>query len=76
MVACMPLDNYFTFDFFLSFCLSIFGHWHSFTHNHPTKPLLPSQKPIKTGSIDSISGNIEINKIFQKLHVNYKLTTI
>ena len=55
------------------FSLSFFGHWHSFTHNRSTESLLPSQKPSKTGSVNSIFCNIE--KI-QKLHVNYKPTTI
>ena len=40
-----------------SFSLSFSGHWH-------TKSLLPSQKPSKTGSVNSIFGNIEIKKNF------------
>ena len=38
-----------------SFSLPFSGHWH-------TKSLLPSQKPSKTGSVNSIFGNIEIKK--------------
>ena len=60
-----------------SFSLSIFWHWHSFTHNRSTKPLLPSQKPSKTGSVNYIFGNIEIKKEFLKitckLQTNYYL---
>ena len=59
-----------------TFSFSFFGHWHSFTHNWSTKSLLLSQKPSKTGSVNSIFGNIEIKKNFQILHVNYKRTTI
>ena len=42
-----------------SFSLSFFGLWHSFT-----KSLLSSQNPSKTGSVNSIFGNIEIKKNF------------
>ena len=59
-----------------NFSLSFFGHWQCFTHNRSTKSLLPSQKPSKTGSVNSIFGLIKITKNFQKLHVNYKRTTI
>ena len=59
-----------------SFSLSFVGHWHSFTHNRFTKWLLPSQKPSKTGSVNSVFGNIGIKKNFQKLHVNNKRTSI
>ena len=66
-----PLDNYFTFDFFLLFFSFFFGHWHSFT-----KSILPSQKRSKTGSVNSIFGNIEIKNNFKKFHVSYKWTLI
>ena len=42
-----------------SFSLSLFEHWYSFI-----KSLLPSQKPSKTDSVNSIFGNIEIKKNF------------
>ena len=52
-----------------SFSLSFSGHWHA-------KSLLPSQKPSKTGSVNSIFGNIEIKnflKITCKLQTDYYL---
>ena len=67
MVACMALDNYFTYDFFLYFFSFFF--W---THNRSTKSLLLSQKPSKTGSVNSIFSNIEIKKNFQKLALRKK----